>query len=62
MTGTALSRFDIEARADGKDRMMLAASSASTSFGYALERGWITQDEYDAARKRAGNSWNYCGD
>ena len=57
-----LTRFDIEQRADPRDRQMLGASSPYVAFGYALERGWITQREYDAAKARSGRMWNYCGD
>lgn len=58
-----LSPFDIERRADTpQDAMMIGASSASTAYRYALERGWITQAEYDQAREWHGRLWNYCGD
>ena len=62
MSRPRLSRFDIEERADEKDRMMLACSSAATSYSYALERGWITKAEMDEARDHYGRLWNYCGD
>lgn len=57
-----MSRLDIEERADPKDRMMLAASAPYVAFRYALERGWITEDQHETARAKAGSRWNYCGD
>lgn len=57
-----MNRYEIEQRADEKDRMMLACSAPYVAFRYALERGWITQAEHDEARDRHGRRWNYCGD
>lgn len=58
-----LSRFDIEKRADTPgDAMMLACSAPYVAYRYALDRGWITQAEHDAAKARYGNRWHYCGD
>jgi ribulose bisphosphate carboxylase small subunit len=58
-----LTRTDIARRADtAADRMMLQDSAPYVAFRYALERGWITQAEHDAARVRSGRLWNYCGD
>lgn len=46
----------------GVNAMYLGASSMSTTFREALERGLITREQYDDAHRRAGRSWNYCGD
>ncbi len=60
---TTLSRTDIARRADSAaDRRMLQDSAPYVAFRYALERGWITQAEHEAARLRSGHMWNYCGD
>lgn len=57
-----MSRYEIEQRADEKDRMTLVHSAPYVAFRYALERGWITQAEHDEARQRYGRRWNYSGD
>lgn len=61
-----MNRLHIEKRAAQEvrveDAYMLGASSASTVFGYARTRGWITEEQYEEAARRSGRLWNYCGD
>jgi hypothetical protein len=61
-TGTKMSRQEIIDRADNNDRMGLQDAAAYVVFRYALEHGWITQREHDAAKAHYGKLWNYTGD
>jgi ribulose bisphosphate carboxylase small subunit len=57
-----MTRTEIEQKADPDDRPELQYGSPSTVYAYALKQGWITEQDYQAARHYYGASWNYAGD
>jgi hypothetical protein len=50
------------AEIDRRAALQATDGSASTAFELFLRHGLITREEYDAAKARSGNLWNYAGD
>lgn len=59
---TSMTESEIIQRADERHRAELSNGSRRVVFRYALDRGWITEQDFEQARRHYGRLWEYTGD